>query len=148
MTFILIWFLVLIVSIIIFFVLNTVLKKNIENYGIYCGLYNTSPTPKLSCNNDSECMWNSNLAYCTNKPSTYVAPQSIFGTLSSDFNNLENIIKSGPQGIDNALVNLGNEFQRNVSNDVNIISKNANSLLKNFDNTIFSKKGAPISEEE
>jgi len=133
--------------IIIFFFLNYILKKNIENYGVYCGLYNTASTPELSCNNDIECTWNNNLAYCTNKPSTYVAPPSIFDSLESDFNNIENIIKSGPAEIEQELVDLGNNIQRNVSNDVNIVSKTVTKAVKNFDNIIFSK-GSPINTEE
>lgn len=146
---------VLIISIIIiFFFLNHILKKNIENYGVYCGLYNTSSTPELSCNNDTECLWNSNLAYCANQPSTYVAPPSIFDSLESDFYHVENIIKSDPSGIEQELLDLGNNIQRDVTNDVNIVSKNVTSAVNNveskvkdFDNTIFSN-GSPINTEE
>jgi hypothetical protein len=135
---------VLIISIIIiFFFLNHILKKNIENYGVYCGLYNTSSTPESSCNNDTECLWNSNLAYCANQPSTYVAPPSIFDSLESDFNNIYDIVKSGPEEIEQELADL----QKTIQNDANIASKNVTSVVKDFDNIIFSN-GSPINTEE
>ena len=135
---------VLIISIIIiFFFLNHILKKNIEKYGIYCGLYNTSSTPEASCNNDTECLWNSNLGYCANQPSTYVPPPSIFDSLESDLTNIYDIAKSGPEGIEQELKYLENT----VTNDANIVSQNVTSAAKDFDNIVFSK-GSPINTEE
>ena len=142
---------VLIISIIIiFFFLNYILKKNIENYGIYCGLYNISNTPEVSCNNDTDCVWNNNLAYCGNKPSTYIAPPSIFGSLESDLTNIYNIVKEGPEEIEQELLDVENKLRA----DASIVSKNVTSAvnyvgskINDFDNTIFSK-GSPINTEE
>ena len=147
--------LVLIISIIIiFFFLNFILKKNIENYGVYCGMYNATEIPKESCNRDTECTWNSNLAYCTNKPSTYIPPPSIFDSLESDLTNIENVIKLGPEEIEQELLYLENNIQHDISNDVNIVSKtvtsavnNVKSKVKDFDHTIFSK-GSHVNTEE
>lgn len=130
---------VLIISIIvIFFFLNYVLKKNIENYGVYCGMYNTSSMPELSCINDTECTWNSNLGYCTNEPSTYVGTPSIFASLESD---LTDISRLSPREIEQEILDLENV----VVNDTNIISNNVNSAVTNivskvnsFDSTLFS----------
>jgi len=88
MKFILIIFLIIIISIIIFFILNYLLKKKIENYGVYCGLYNTMTDSKLSCMNDSECTWNTNLAYCTNNSSPNEEHESLFGQLQNDFTSI------------------------------------------------------------
>jgi hypothetical protein len=155
MKFILILFLIIIIAIIIFIFLNYVLKKNIENYGIYCGMYNTTASPKIYCDNDTECTWNKNLAYCTNKPSTYVEQPSFFASLQSDLSEVEKIAKSGPSGIDNALVNLGNTVQSDISKDANIIASNVKSAVhtvestaKKFDKSFFSKKSSINTEEE
>jgi hypothetical protein len=151
---ILILILIIIIAIIIFFFLNYILKKKIETYGIYCGMYNTTASPKISCNNDTECTWNTNLAYCTNKPLTYVEQPSAFALLQADLLSVDKILQEGPMGIDNALVNLGNKIQGDVINDTKIISSNVTSAVNNveskvkkFDSTIFSK-GSPIDTEE
>ena len=45
-----------------FYILNYLLKNNnktLENFGIYCGYYNTDPeTAERYCSSDRECMWN------------------------------------------------------------------------------------------
>lgn len=51
------------VIILFFYILNYLLKKNnnktLENFGIYCGYYNTDPeTAEKYCTSDRECMWN------------------------------------------------------------------------------------------
>ena len=51
------------VIILFFYILNYLLKKNnnktLENFGIYCGYYNTDPqSAQKYCTADSECMWN------------------------------------------------------------------------------------------
>jgi hypothetical protein len=52
------------VIILFFYILNYLLKKKnnnktLENFGIYCGYYNTDPeTAQKYCTADSECMWN------------------------------------------------------------------------------------------
>ena len=64
---------------IILFLLNYLLKKNLENYGVYCGIYNTKVdkyTAQMQCSKDVECTWNSNLAYCTNRQ-TNTIPNNI-----------------------------------------------------------------------
>jgi hypothetical protein len=105
--------------------------------------------PELSCNNDDECTWNSNLAYCTNKPSTYVGTPSIFASLESDLKDIENISKLNPREIEQEILDLENI----VANDASIISKNVNSAVTNivskvndFDSTFFSK-GSPVDPE-
>lgn len=43
----------------IYILLNIFLKKNIENYGIYCGSYNLNrSTAQQKCTTDIECIWN------------------------------------------------------------------------------------------
>ena len=45
--------------IILFLLFNMYFKKNIENYGVYCGTYNLNPsTAQRNCSNDIECIWN------------------------------------------------------------------------------------------
>ena len=43
----------------LFYLLNYLLKKNIENYGIFCGYYNLSGVSnnQTLCNSDINCEW-------------------------------------------------------------------------------------------
>jgi hypothetical protein len=51
--------LIIITFFLIFICINKFLKKDIENYGIYCGRYNINPsTAQYGCKNDHECNWN------------------------------------------------------------------------------------------
>ena len=51
-----------IIFLILFICINMYLKKQRENFGIYCGRYNTISDlnkSKTSCSADTECQWNS-----------------------------------------------------------------------------------------
>jgi hypothetical protein len=49
----------ILVVLVLFYFLNIILKDNIENYGIYCGRYNTDKsTAQRYCLYDNECKWN------------------------------------------------------------------------------------------
>jgi hypothetical protein len=85
---------------------------------------------------------------------TLIFDPSIFDSLESDLTNIENVIKSGPAGIEQELLDLENNIQHDISNDVNIVSKtvtsavnNVKSKVQDFDHTIFSK-GSPVNTEE
>lgn len=46
--------LIIITFFLIFICINKYFKKDIENYGIYCGNYKN----QYGCSNDTECIWN------------------------------------------------------------------------------------------
>ena len=51
---------VILIIILIFLFVNFYMKKQIDNFGIYCGRYNLdSNTAQSSCSADSNCQWKS-----------------------------------------------------------------------------------------
>lgn len=51
---------ILLITTLIFYMLNIFMKKSIEKFGIYCGSYNLlKKTAQKRCSNDPECAWNS-----------------------------------------------------------------------------------------
>jgi hypothetical protein len=56
---------IFLIILLLFYFLNNFLKKNIENYGIYCGRYNiitNNNIAKTKCTSDLECIWNNYIA--------------------------------------------------------------------------------------
>ena len=53
---------ILFIIILLFYILNNYILKNnktLENFGIYCGYYNTDQTTaEKYCTSDRECIWN------------------------------------------------------------------------------------------
>jgi hypothetical protein len=94
-----------IVIFIMFFFLNYILKKKIENYGIYCGMYNvtTVSNPKSSCNNDTECSWNNDLGYCTNNNSLAATTPTLLSSLELDLTSLEETVTNVSKDAVNAV---------------------------------------------
>jgi hypothetical protein len=86
------YLLILIVIIILFFFINYLFKKNIENYGIYCGRYNLQPSiAQSTCSEDSNCAWTpytsqngKKYGWCDNAPSNYKPPGSLILNLYKD----------------------------------------------------------------
>lgn len=93
----LLYIIIFIVILVIFAFINFVMKKNIENYGIYCGRYNLNPPfAEHACEEDPDCKWRSYTTrtgvidgWCDNAPSKYVPKKSFVGNL---LNELEEII--------------------------------------------------------
>lgn len=80
----------------LFFIMNMILKRNVENYGIFCGRYNFEPTKKAmkKCKKDFNCTWKSYTdtssglinSWCTNTPSSTLK-------LEPNISDLRNIIE-------------------------------------------------------
>jgi hypothetical protein len=69
----------LFVIILLFLFVNMYLKKQIDNFGVYCGRYNLNPTTaKASCSIDSNCDWKTitdpsngiETSWCTDAPAS------------------------------------------------------------------------------
>jgi hypothetical protein len=70
---------ILVVIILLFLFVNMYLKKQIDNFGIYCGRYNLNPSnAKVLCSADSNCQWNTTTdpsngisnSWCTDAPAS------------------------------------------------------------------------------
>jgi hypothetical protein len=105
---------IFIITLVLFIFINILLKKSIENYGIYCGRYNLNlTTAEDACSKDTNCAWvpytnsqtRKKYGWCDNAPSKYKPDQE-----------------------DLSLYNIINDAQKLLVNTVNIDEE----LIKGF----------------